>query len=270
MARYDAFIIDLWGVVHDGGELYPQALAALHAIHAQGKKVVFLSNAPRKAEKAIANLTRLGIDPTLYVSVVTSGQVAHDMLTTGGEWGERYYYLGPSKDEDILEGLAYTQQSNPAEADFILNTGFEYDYQPEAEIEPLLQKLVSHNLPLLCTNPDLEVVKQDGTRLLCAGWVAARYEALGGVAIYVGKPYERVYDQALSLLGGVDITHVLAIGDNLHTDIAGANRMGIDALLITGGILKSSGGAHPAPEVLATLCHEADAMPQWVAASFAP
>lgn len=268
--RYDALLIDLWGVVHDGSALYPHALAALRHLAQHGKKVVFLSNAPRVAAKSAANLTRLGVDASLYAGVVTSGQAAHDMLQTANDWGVHYYYLGPGKDEDILADLPYSAAASPEKAQFILCTGFEYDYQPEAEIEPLLVRLAALKLPMICTNPDLEVVKQDGTRLLCAGWVAGRYEQLGGKVTYIGKPYPLVYETALTLLGNPQHGRVLAIGDNLATDIMGAQGAGIDSVLITGGILTSEAGHAPDAATLALLCAQAGCAPRWVMKLFAP
>ncbi len=237
ISRYDGFIIDLWGVVHDGTALYPSAKAALQALHDAGKPVVFLSNAPRRAHMAKENLDKLGIPESHYASVITSGEVAYQQLQRDHGWlGTRYYYLGPGKDENIADGLdGYTRVFAPEEADFVLNTGYEIDFQPHEEVLPLLRGLVTLKLPLLCVNPDLEVVKQDGTYMLCAGTLAAAYEAMGGNVVYVGKPHAAVYEAAREALNGA--TKLLAIGDNPLTDILGANRTGIDSLLITGGVL---------------------------------
>ena len=267
-ASYDGFIIDLWGVMHDGTALYPGAVDALRYLHAEGKKAVFLSNAPRKAAKAQVVLDRLGGDRAHYHSVITSGQVAYDWLASESSHGPRSYYLGPGKDEDVLNGLeGYEQTDDPAKADFVLNAGFEVDFQPEAEIEPTLSKLRNIQLPLICINPDMEVVKQDGTRMLCAGWVAGRYEALGGTVHYIGKPHRAVYDTAFAALSGCN--SLLAIGDNLLTDIKGANAVGIDSLLITGGILKSEAGHAPTEAELALSIEETGATPTYIADLFA-
>jgi HAD superfamily hydrolase (TIGR01459 family) len=264
--QYDAFLIDLWGVMHNGTQLYSGAKAAIDALHGAGKQLIFLSNAPRKAEAAEAKLLEFGIAREQFVQVVTSGQVAHDQLAASNPYGAHYYYLGPSKDEEVLDGLAgLSCVAHPFEADFILNTGFETDFQPEADIEPLLQALRAENLPLLCVNPDLEVITPRG-QLLCAGWVARRYAQLGGHVDYVGKPHKAVYETCFNLLQ--DGARICAIGDNLLTDILGANGVGIDSLLITGGILKSESGEHPGPETLRALCAEAGAEPTYVAELF--
>lgn len=235
-AKYDGFIVDLWGVVHDGTLLYPGAAETLAYLHAQKQPVVFLSNAPRVASKAIDVLTRMGIPRDHYINVVTSGQVAYDWLASGAPFGKKYFYLGPGKDEDVIAGLPDFQRVNdPEAAEFVLNAGYQYDHQPDKEVLPVLQKLAALELPFLCANPDMEVVKQDGTHLPCAGAVAALYEGLGGRVTYVGKPYSRVYEACRKLLGG---RKLLAIGDNPSTDIKGANEARIDSLLITGGVLK--------------------------------
>lgn len=269
--KYDAFIIDLWGVMHDGTTLYPGATSALAYLHEQKKPVLFLSNAPRKTEKAEMVLDRLGVPRAHYNHLLTSGQATYNMLSTSDHWGKHYYYLGPGKDEDVLSGLDYVRVDDPEAADFVLNAGFEVDFQPEEEVHPALEQLLACKLPLLCINPDLEVVKLDGTRMLCAGWVAERYESMGGTVSYVGKPYPLVYERSLGLLD-IDETsknRVLAIGDNLLTDIKGANRVNIDSLLITGGILKNGHGELPDTARLTTLCDKAEATPTYIAEHFA-
>jgi HAD superfamily hydrolase (TIGR01459 family) len=239
-SRYEACVVDLWGVVHDGTTLYPHARETLLALKQAGLKIILLSNAPRRASKVRAVLQGLGIEDGLYDALLTSGEVAYEALKANPRWlGTRYYYLGPGKDEDILAGLAgYEEVQNPADADFILNTGFEYDFQPESEIVPTLEKLTAHRLPLLCVNPDREVVKLDGTQMLCAGVVAEKYLEARGEVHFIGKPHPRVYESAIAQAGNIDPARILAIGDTPHTDILGGLNAGMDAWLITGGVLR--------------------------------
>ncbi len=242
--HYDVSIIDLWGVIHDGTALYPKAKDTLHALRKAGIKLALLSNAPRRASKARDVLRNLSIEDSMYDMLLTSGEEAFLQLTSDtSRFGTRYYYLGPSKDEDVLaDAPAYTRAEHPADADFVLNTGFEVDFQPQDAIMPTLQHLLAYNLPLLCINPDREVVKLDGTHMLCAGVVAGMYEALGGPVHRIGKPYLAVYERILHALNISDTSRVLAFGDSATTDILGANRAGIDSVLITGGIMAVS---HP-------------------------
>lgn len=269
-ASYGAVIIDLWGVIHDGTSLYPHAYSSLKHIKQAGLSIVLLSNAPRRAKKAKSNLDALGITPDLYDHVITSGEAAYQRFSHQPDWlGQRYYYLGPSKDEDILSELDdYSRVENPADADFILNTGFEIDFQPEADIMPTLERLAALSLPLVCVNPDREVVKRDGTYMLCAGIVAAHYQALGGSVHYIGKPYQTVYEHAFSLLGNPSPERILAIGDTAATDILGANRAGIDAMLITGGVLALHYPKGISDEASQALCHAIGAHARYIAPLF--
>lgn len=231
-AQYDAFIIDLWGVMHDGTALYPGAAEALASLK---KPVVFLSNAPRRASKAEAILATLGVKRAHYKTLITSGEIAFDRLKKEKQFS-KYYYLGPSKDEDILADLSAYKNVPLEQAEFVLNTGYEFDFQPHSAVMPTLKKLIDRNLMLLCVNPDMEVVKQDGTQMLCAGTLAAAYARMGGVVEYVGKPYANAYDVAKKQLPGAE--RILMIGDNPDTDIEGASGASIDSLLILGGVLK--------------------------------
>ncbi len=236
ISNYDALIVDLWGVIHDGDRLYPGVAETLRVLHELRKPVLFLSNAPRVSAKAQTNLDRLKIPRAHYLDIVTSGQVAHDLLGRDPA-AKRYFYLGPSKDEDVLSDLPHYQKTNAEGAAFILCTGYEVDGQPHEEIVPLLAQLL--HLPMLCINPDMEVVKQDGTQILCAGAVAAEFTKMGGRVAYIGKPFREVYDVCKLLLGNL---RILAVGDNPATDIKGANDAGFDSLLITGGIMKTRYG----------------------------
>jgi HAD superfamily hydrolase (TIGR01459 family) len=263
ISNYDALIVDLWGVIHDGTALYPGAADTLHILHKLNKPVLFLSNAPRVSAKAQQNLDRLNIPRSQYLEVVTSGQVAHDLLARDTT-PRRYYYLGPSKDEDILAGLPhFTKVAEPAEAQLILCTGYEVDGQPHEEIVPLLMQLL--HLPMLCVNPDMEVVKQDGTQMLCAGAVATEFTQLGGKVAYIGKPFPEVYQVCKLLLGN---SRVLAVGDNPATDIKGANDAGLDSLLITGGVLKVRYGENITEADAREICRIANVNPTYVLSGF--
>lgn len=287
ISNYDALIVDLWGVIHDGDRLYPGVAETLRVLHELRKPVIFLSNAPRVSAKARENLNRLNIPPAHYLDVVTSGQVAHDLLSrmeggltppsrsalTPAASGSaepthvkktRYYYVGPGKDEDILSDLAhYTKVDEPAHADFILCTGYEEDGQPHEEIVPLLMQLL--HLPMLCVNPDMEVVKQDGYHQLCAGAVATEFTQLGGRVAYIGKPFPEVYQVCKLLLGNL---RTLCVGDNPATDIKGANDAGFDSLLVTGGVMKTRYGEAITEADAREICRIAKVNPTYVLSGF--
>lgn len=233
-----ALLCDLWGVVHDGVTLYPGVIDTLTYLKNKGVRVLFLSNAPRRAYIAKGNLDRFGVTPDLYHGVLTSGEVTHRYIASSNY--KKISYIGPEKDLNILEGLP--QRVVPIEeSDVVLCTGFDKDSDTLEDKLPELKRALKAGLLLICANPDMEVVRIDGTRALCAGVMAKWYEEKGGRVEYFGKPHKEVYKVGRNLLG-VD-SGIMAIGDSLHTDIAGANQFNIPGILVTGGILKEALGA---------------------------
>lgn len=237
--HYDAFLLDLWGVIHDGQQLYDGVRETILQLRVAHKKIIFLSNAPRRASRAQAVLTQLGIEPELYDHIVTSGEVGYEWLLSGlSPLGKKYYFIGAARDADLLHGTYFECVETIEQADFILNLGFGTEEQTEDSFTPILAAAQKLNLPMLCLNPDIEVVKISGGRFPCAGLIARIYKEIGGTVTYFGKPYTDVYEHAQQLLGWVDKTKILAVGDSLETDILGAKNFGIDCALVTGGILK--------------------------------
>jgi HAD superfamily hydrolase (TIGR01459 family) len=147
--------------------------------------------------------------------------------------------MGLDKDRGLLDDLNYQLVIEIADAEFILNAGYDYDGQAMEELLPTLEMASARNIPMLCINPDLEVVRLSGERLHCAGYIAQEFEQMGGTVEYIGKPHQAVYDACFKRLGDMDHTKVLAVGDTLATDIKGANAVGLDNALVTGGVLKA-------------------------------
>jgi HAD superfamily hydrolase (TIGR01459 family) len=267
-SQYNAFIVDLWGVVHDGDTLYNGVQEAIVGLQQAGKQVIFLSNAPRRADKAREKLSQLGIAPESYLDVLTSGEAAYEFLKSTTKWGQKYFFLGPDKDADLLDGLDYIQTQELIDCDFILNVGVYDDFAPIEQLQPMLEAAAAYNKPMICANPDMVVVKKNGDRLNCAGLAAEAFESFGGEVKYFGKPYPEVYELACGKFDDVPIQKICAIGDNLDTDILGGNRAGIATVLVTGGILKDRlhpEGLHLLNEkVLHRLQNEAGAMPDYV------
>lgn len=250
--RYDAFILDLWGVIHDGQNLYPGAKECLEQLRASGKKIVLLSNAPRRAFVAAGTLERMGITDKQYDALVSSGEAAFQCLSDPASGffhpaGNKYIYIGLERDRQTLAGLSFIETDNPAEASFVLLAHSYYDHQPMSELEPLLKKCLAAKLPALCINPDPEVVRLTGERVACAGVIAEHYKAQGGEVVYFGKPHHYVYEHVFKVLAGVDKSRMLAVGDTLATDIKGAVLQGIANVLVTGGVLKAVVGSPDAP-----------------------
>lgn len=236
---YDGFILDLWGVVHDGVQPYNGALQCMRNL--RGRPVLLLSNAPRRAASVQHTLRGLGIDDSLYTAILTSGEATWQALRDRTDpWfaclGRRVYHLGPLRDRGVFEGLGMVAAATPGEADLVLNTGPD-DTREAGRLEdflPELQASLSAKLKMVCANPDLEIVRA-GQRILCAGTLAAWYQANGGDVRWIGKPDPAIYATALSMLL-LPAGRVLAVGDSLRTDIGGAQTAGLDSVWVLGGI----------------------------------
>jgi HAD superfamily hydrolase (TIGR01459 family) len=266
---YDGLILDLWGVLHDGVRPYPGVVDALDRLKRAGKRLIVLSNAPRRAAPVARRMQEIGIAADLYDRLHSSGEETWHQLReptdpTVARLGRRCFPLMPERDRGLIEGLDLELVPTPAAAEFVLVTGLNHAGETVASYEAPLSAAARLGLPMLCANPDLEVIR-DGIRELCAGALALRYEALGGPVHYVGKPYAAVYRRCFAYLAGIAPSRILAIGDALRTDVAGARNVGIDSLLVTGGIhaaeLAGAGGLHPDPGKLAAACAEAGLRP---------
>ena len=238
---YDGFILDLWGVVHDGVQPYPGAHDCLEQLRVAGKRIVMLSNAPRRAEPVRRQLLRMGIEETLYDGVMTSGEATHLLLRDRpDDWsaalGRRVFHLGPDRDRNVLAGLDLELAETPEDATCVLNTGPDDHLNPTdpTMFDPALQICADRRLPMICANPDLEVIR-GGVRVLCAGAFAQRYASLGGDVRSIGKPDPLIYGPVLDILA-LPKSRVVAVGDALRTDIAGAAAIGVDSCWVLGGI----------------------------------
>ncbi|MBW8270377.1 TIGR01459 family HAD-type hydrolase [Caldovatus aquaticus] len=255
--RYDGFVLDLWGVVHDGRRPYPGVVEALARLREAGKRVAFLSNAPRRAWVVERQLAGMGIGKGAhYDGVITSGELVWRHLARREDpffarLGRRVFHIGPERDHSVIEGLDLAFADSPAQAEWVLNTGPDPQRGPKsvAPYEETLAACAAHGLPMVCANPDLAVMVA-GERLICAGALAARYRALGGAVVEIGKPDPAVYAPVLDLLGVGERARVVAIGDSPHTDLAGAQAAGLAAVWALTGLAADAHGEDPSPERL--------------------
>jgi HAD superfamily hydrolase (TIGR01459 family) len=239
--RFDGFILDLWGVIHDGVRAFPGAVDCLRRLRTAGKPTLLLSNVPRPNRDAQTLMQRMGIADSLYTDILTSGEAVRRALRNPpdlwwSELGQRVFHLGPERDRGVLDGLNLIAAPDPATANFVLNTGPDDHRNPAdiAEFEPVLTECAQHRLPMICANPDLVVIR-GGVRVLCAGSLAERYREMGGDVRSLGKPDPAIYQPVLERLA-LPPNRILAVGDALHTDIAGAQGVGIAACWVLGGI----------------------------------
>ena len=226
--RYDLFFIDLWGVVHNGIELYENSINVLDNLAAAKKDFVLLTNAPRPNATVINFLKKMGLKK-YFKNVFTSGEAAHKYLIS--HLGKKnFFHIGPPRDFDLFKNIEKNNVLNIEDADYFLCTGLFEDQENDLDY---YKKLLSNHTSkkMICTNPDL-IVDRGEEREYCAGSVAKSFEEIKGEVIYFGKPHPPVYNLSTNIIN----KKVLCIGDNLNTDIKGANIQNFDSLLITNGI----------------------------------
>ena len=227
--NYDHFIIDLWGVVHNGIKPYEGAMKTIEELYNNKKNYVFLSNAPRPVYDVRKFLIeKMQINKKFLNNILTSGEAAINSIKNFS-YGKLFFHLGPERDSKIYEGLE-NHKTELDKCDYILCTGL---YDSEMDKLNFYEKLLENSTDkkMICTNPDL-IVDRGEVRELCAGSVAMVFEKMGGDVVYFGKPHSEVYNQSINN----NNKKILAIGDNLNTDIKGANLLNYDSLLIGNGI----------------------------------
>ena len=236
--KYQAWLCDIWGVMHNGMRPFAGASDACTRFREQGGVVVLLSNSPRPYEAVTHQLAQIGVSETSFDAIVTSGDVTQQILVERAD--QSFFHLGPARDKAIFDGLGM-KPVELDEADFVLCSGL-YDDLSEtpADYTDLFSDLRKHELPMLCANPDLKV-ERDDRLIYCAGALAAEYEKLGGEVIYTGKPYLPIYERALDRIstikgGSISRSNILCIGDGLKTDMAGAAAAGMDSLFVASAL----------------------------------
>ena len=251
--RYDAILCDIWGVLHNGVASFAPASAALASFRRRGGAVVLITNAPRPSPPIHRQVLRLGVPPEAFDAIVTSGDVTIGLMQDGS--GDRVLHIGPARDLSLFAAAEATGRRPRLvaleDAQYVLCTGLRQDeIETPADYELELRSIAARSLVMICANPDI-VIHRGETLVYCAGALARRYEELGGPVVYAGKPHAPIYERALALAerargAAIDKSRVLAIGDGMKTDIAGAARAGLDALFVTGGIHRSVHGEAPA------------------------
>jgi len=227
--NYDLFYIDLWGVVHNGVNLHEKAIAALNELLKKNKMIVLLTNAPRPNKTVQNFLEKMGMDKVLRDNVFTSGEAALNYLKKF-YLSKNFYHIGPPRDFDLFHLFEKNKCEDISDSEYLLCTGLFDNHDKDLKFyKNLLEKHITKKM--ICTNPDL-IVDRGEVRELCAGSVAMVYEKMGGEVIYFGKPHPEVYNQSIDNKN----KKILAIGDNLNTDIKGANLLNYDSLLISNGI----------------------------------
>jgi len=234
----EVILSDIWGVVHNGLEAFPEACEALHTYRQRGGTVILITNAPRPADSVQRQLRKLGVADGIYDAIVSSGDLTRHFVADHP--GKKMFWLGPDRDSSIYRGLDAV--TAPLEqADYIVCTGlFDDETESAEDYRAMMLQARERKLPLVCANPD--IVVERGDRLIyCAGAIAELYRELGGEVIFYGKPHRPIYERAMALASEcrgspAPLDRVLAIGDSVRTDLTGAHGFGIDCLFVTRGI----------------------------------
>ncbi|MBR1778183.1 MAG: TIGR01459 family HAD-type hydrolase [Alphaproteobacteria bacterium] len=274
-AAYDAFIVDLWGVVYEEQRLCFGVFNALSQLSDAGKKVVFLSNSPLRSADMVKTLERMGIKRYLYYGVLTAGEVIYHELRRRVDpfflnLGRKCFHIGPENFWQPYADLGYVPVSNIDEADFIFVTGTMGNQDSLEKYEPFFRVCLSRRLPMVCACPDSFILK-DGTPYMAAGALAAQYQKVGGTVFWRGKPDPSVF---LYCAEGLETekSRIAVIGDCLQTDIYGANLSGLDALFVAGGIhakeLGINRGQQPEADRVSSLLNQHDCTAKAVLPAF--
>jgi len=230
--NYSLFYIDLWGVVHNGISLNKEAIRVLNELDKINKEYVLLTNAPRPNNSVKVFLEKMGLEKNIRDHVFTSGQAALNYLKDNF-FSQKFYHIGPPRDFDLFIDFKKMKSEDLNKSDYFLCTGLFDKHDKDLNYyKELLEKEIDKKM--ICTNPDL-IVDRGKTRELCAGSVAMIFEKIGGEVVYFGKPYPEIYNQSIDNKN----KKILCIGDNLNTDIKGANLLNFDSLIISNGIHKN-------------------------------
>ena len=241
---YAAWLVDIWGVMHNGVRAFPPAVEATRRYREQGGIVILLSNSPRPSEPLHRQLASLGVSEESYDATVSSGDLTRHELAKHA--GARIFHLGPERDLPIFKDLDLTRV-DAKDAELVVCTGlFNDDTETPEDYEVLLRELAGRKLTMLCANPD-HLVERGHNLVYCAGALAQIYEEDGGKVIYAGKPYAPIYELAEETIAGiagrkVPRSEILAIGDGIRTDMAGAAEFGLDAVFVASGLHVGPGG----------------------------
>jgi len=243
-SSYAAWLVDIWGVMHNGVRAFPSAVEATRRFREQGGIVVLLSNSPRPSAPLQHQLKSLGVVDQSYDITVSSGDLTRHELARHA--GARVFHLGPERDLPIFTGIDVTRV-DAKDAELIVCTGlFDDETETPEDYEVLLKELADRKLTMLCANPD-HLVERGHRLVYCAGALAHIYAEDGGEVIYAGKPYRPIYELAEEIIAGlagrkVARGAILAIGDGIRTDMEGAADFGIDSVFVASGLHVGPGG----------------------------
>lgn len=268
--EFDAFLIDIYGVVHNGATIYEGVIDCLEKFAAQGKSVLLLTNSPFRASFIIEKLENMGISPSLYQHLLSAGEDTYIHLKERHDpWyaqlGDMYYFIGPSR-PSLLEGLQIHRVSTVDEADFIIVVGPDDWHKSLSDYDDILEAAVKKKIPMVCANPNRRGL-EPGAVVIEAGAIAAHFEEMGGQVHYHGKPYKSFFQAAKSRYPNIPKDRILVIGDSLLIDVIGARNSGFPVAFVPGGLHAGdfgvSYGEQPSVEALEKVYAKLNVFPDY-------
>ncbi len=270
---YDGFILDQWGVLHNGVQPYEGVIDALEHLRRHRKQVIILSNSAKRSAYNVERLKQLGFRQNLFQHVVTAGEVTWQGLKDRKDGifqsiGKRCYLITRGNDKSLLQGLEHIELvAEVEESDFILITGTDAPQKTLEDYEPLLRKATARRIPAVCANPDMITVFGN-EQAMGPGAIAKRYQELGGVAHFIGKPHKHIFRYCLGLFKDVIPSKVLVVGDSLYHDVAGGIAVDLDTAFVMSGIhekmFKSGMSFDQKKKAVEHLILNYGARPKWV------
>ena len=274
--RFSGFVLDQWGVLHNGSTPYPGAIALVEELKRRNKRMVLLSNSGRRASVNATHLRAIGFDPDAFAGIVTSGEVCWQALTNNAPgvlepFGRRCFLFSREGDFSPVEGIDVDLVNDPDQADFIYLSWFEHNARHREHLARFLEFGPKRGLTMVCANPD-RVAPVEGGLVEAPGTIAARYEDAGGKVAYVGKPHPPIYSALLNEFDGYAPRDIICVGDSMEHDIRGASSAGLQSCLVAGGIHESeigkAVGQSERKAAMQRLASKYGSMPEFVAPSF--
>jgi len=265
--QFDLFLVDQYGVLHDGVVAYPGAVDGLVKIAAGGRKAIVLTNSGKDAAANLARLSALGFAASSLDAVVSSGDVALQLIKNGA-FGPQFArdadvcVIGRRGDTYVFSPDDFRLVSRPHDASFLVLAGSDAPRTTLDDYRSMLTAAAQANVSAICVNPDITMIR-DGALVPGPGAIARVYKSLGGKVEYVGKPSRAIFDHAVEIAAMGPHARVVVIGDSPEHDVAGARAIGLSTLLVRTGIHR-----HLPEQQLLQICEGCRGTPDFLMAAF--
>jgi HAD superfamily hydrolase (TIGR01459 family) len=265
--QFDLYLVDQYGVLHDGVAGYPGAIDGLARLASGGRKVIVLTNSGKGASENQARLAALGFANSHLHAVVSSGGVALQLVSSG-VLGPRFAIgadacvIGRRGDTYAFSSDDFRLVARPQDADFLVFAGSDAPRTSLEAYRSMLTPAAQARVPAICVNPDVTMIR-DGQLVPAPRAIAKVYENLGGKVEYVGKPHSAIFRHALTIAATRVDARVIMIGDSPEHDVCGAKALGLSTLLVRTGIHQSL----TEPQLL-RFCTACCGAPDFLAAAF--